>query len=110
MKVIDKVKKAKLNNILKEIIVVDDFSTDNTRNILKNQRQVKKIKLKAKRFDFEPEIISKILKNDYKIKEVDISFLGRKFKEGKKTTWKDGLKALFYLIIANHTNIRIFSL
>ena len=56
------------------------------------------MKLKAKRFDFEPEITSKILKRGYKITEVPIGFVGRKFNEGKKITWKDGVKALYYLI------------
>jgi len=59
---------------------------------------IKNMKLKAKRFDFEPEITAKILKRKYKIKEVQISFAGRKFKEGKKITWRDGIAALFYLI------------
>jgi len=59
---------------------------------------IKDMKLKAKRFDFEPEITAKILKKGYKIKEVPIDFVGRKFKEGKKITWKDGVKALLYLI------------
>lgn len=35
-KVIDKVKKTKLKNIKKEIIIVDNFSEDGTRDILKN--------------------------------------------------------------------------
>ena len=56
------------------------------------------MKLRAKRFDFEPEITAKILKKGYKIKEVPIDFVGRKFNEGKKITWKDGVKALLYLI------------
>ena len=56
------------------------------------------LNLKAKRFDFEPEVTAKILKKGYNIKEVPINFTGRKFEEGKKITWKDGLKALFYLI------------
>ena len=56
------------------------------------------IRLKAKRFDFEPEITAKMLKRGYKIKEVPIDFLARKFDEGKKITWRDGLKALYYLI------------
>jgi len=55
------------------------------------------IKLRASRFDFEPEITAKILKKGYKIKEVPINFMGRKFSEGKKITWKDGVKALYYL-------------
>jgi len=59
---------------------------------------IENIDLKAKRFDFEPEITAKILKNGYKIKEVPISFVGRKFNEGKKITWMDGLKALYYLL------------
>ena len=54
--------------------------------------------LKAKRFDFEPEITAKILKKGYKIVEVPIDFMGRKFSEGKKITWKDGVKALLCLI------------
>lgn len=59
---------------------------------------VKEINLKSKRFDFEPEITAKILKKGYKIYEVPISFAGRKFKEGKKITWLDGIKAVYYLI------------
>ena len=209
LKVLDKVKKVKLDNITKEIILVDDFSTDGTKNILSELRDsslkiffhqknhgkgaairtalkhatgdiimiqdadleydpaeyprllepiienetkvvygsrleairkniknmyklhyigntfltlmtnllfgakitdmetcykvfrkevIKDMKLKAKRFDFEPEITAKILKKGYKIKEVPINFIGRKFDEGKKITWKDGIKALYYLI------------
>ncbi len=59
---------------------------------------IKNIKLRAARFDFEPEITAKILKQGYKIIEVPISFHGRKFDEGKKITWRDGILALFYLI------------
>jgi len=56
------------------------------------------IKLSAKRFDFEPEITAKILKKGYKIYEVPISFAGRKFDEGKKISWLDGVKAVYYLV------------
>ena len=56
------------------------------------------IKLKATRFDFEPEITAKILKKGYKIKEIPIDFKPRTFNEGKKITWKDGIKAAYYLI------------
>ena len=59
---------------------------------------IKNIKLRARRFDFEPEITAKILKRGYKIKEVPISFNARSFHEGKKITWIDGIKALLYLI------------
>lgn len=59
---------------------------------------IKNIDLRAKRFDFEPEITAKILKKGYKIYEVPISFAGRKFEEGKKITWVDGIKAVYYLV------------
>lgn len=59
---------------------------------------IKNINLRANRFDFEPEITAKILKKGYKIEEVPISFVGRKFNEGKKITWVDGIKAIYYLI------------
>ena len=59
---------------------------------------IKGINLRAKRFDFEPEITAKILKKGFKIHEVPISFAGRKFEEGKKINWTDGVKAVYYLI------------
>lgn len=58
----------------------------------------KNIKLKAKKFDFEPEITAKILKSGYKICEVPITYKSRSMKEGKKIGWKDGLEAAYYLI------------
>lgn len=59
---------------------------------------IKNIKLRARRFDFEPEITAKILKNGYKIKELPIEFNPRSFEEGKKITWRDGIKAAYYLL------------
>jgi len=59
---------------------------------------LKKFTLRAKRFDFEPEITAKILKNGYNILEVPITFKPRSFEEGKKITWRDGLRAGAYLL------------
>lgn len=59
---------------------------------------VKNINIRAKRFDFEPEFTVKVLKKGYQIYEVPISYFGRKFSEGKKLTWKDGIYALLTLI------------
>jgi len=56
------------------------------------------INLKAKRFDFEPEITAKIIKKGYNIYEVPITYHMRSFKEGKKIHWTDGIKALYYLV------------
>ena len=59
---------------------------------------VTRMKIRSHRFDFEPEFTVKILKRGYQIYEVPISYFGRKFSEGKKLTWIDGVIALFTLI------------
>jgi len=59
---------------------------------------IRKLNLKANRFDFEPEITAKIIKNNYKIIEVPINYYGRTHFEGKKITWKDGFNAIWSLI------------
>ena len=59
---------------------------------------IENIKLRSKRFDFEPEITAKILKSGHNIYEVPIIFQARNFDEGKKITWRDGIKALYHLI------------
>lgn len=56
------------------------------------------ITIHAKRFDFEPEFTAKILKSGHQIYEIPISYFGRKFSEGKKLTWRDGVVALWTLI------------
>lgn len=59
---------------------------------------IKNIKLKAKKFDFEPEITAKILRKGYKIYEVPITYKPRKREEGKKLGIRDGIIALFTLL------------
>jgi glycosyltransferase involved in cell wall biosynthesis len=54
--------------------------------------------LRAKRFDVEPELTVKVLQKGYQIYEVPISYFGRKFSEGKKLTWRDGIIALWVLL------------
>lgn len=58
---------------------------------------LKDIFLKEKRFGFDPEITVKVLKRGYRIYEVPVSYSGREFIEGKKITWKDGLRVLWVL-------------
>lgn len=57
------------------------------------------MKLKAKGFEFEPEITSKLLKRGYKIREIPIITTPRGYEEGKKLdTLKDGFRALVTLV------------
>jgi glycosyltransferase involved in cell wall biosynthesis len=61
---------------------------------------VRDIPLRARGFEFEPEITSKVLKRGHRIYEVPISYNGREFEEGKKLNpWREGPKALYYLIL-----------
>jgi glycosyltransferase involved in cell wall biosynthesis len=63
---------------------------------------IKNLQLKEKRFGFEPEITAKIAKiPDIRIFEVGISYYGRTYKEGKKISWKDGLKAIYCIFKYN---------
>jgi dolichol-phosphate mannosyltransferase len=57
------------------------------------------IRLNSKRFDFEPEITAKILKEGYRILEVPIVTIPRGYNQGKKlNTLRDGVIALWTLI------------
>jgi hypothetical protein len=60
---------------------------------------LKSIKLKEKRFGFEPEVTAKISKiPNIRIYEVGISYYGRTFEEGKKINWKDGFRAIYCIL------------
>lgn len=65
---------------------------------------IKKIKLKENRFGFEPEITAKIAKQKLRIYEVGVKYYGRKYSDGKKITWKDGLAAIKCILYYNLFN------
>ncbi|MGZ6346332.1 MAG: glycosyltransferase family 2 protein [Anaerolineales bacterium] len=56
------------------------------------------IKLRANRFDFEPEFTAKILKQNVRIFEVPISFNPRDYSDGKKIKFIDVFPAFWALI------------
>ena len=62
---------------------------------------IKDINLKENRFGFEPEITAKISKKNFRIYEVGVKYYGRKYKDGKKITWKDGFSAIRCIIYYN---------
>lgn len=59
---------------------------------------IKSIPLKSNDFKIEVEITAKILKRNYRIYEVPISYHGRTYEEGKKIGWVDGVKAIMAII------------
>lgn len=63
---------------------------------------IQDIKLKEKRFGFEPEVTAKIARvPKIRIYEVGISYYGRTYEEGKKIGWKDGFRAIYCILKYN---------
>ena len=59
------------------------------------------LELREERFGFEPEVTAKIARGRYRGYEVAISYWGRSYAEGKKITWRDGFKAIWYVVRYN---------
>jgi glycosyltransferase involved in cell wall biosynthesis len=59
---------------------------------------VRSMKLKSDRFGIEPEMTQKIARGGWRVYEVGISYSGRSYEEGKKITWKDGVRALYSIV------------
>jgi hypothetical protein len=59
---------------------------------------IKSITIDQNGFGIEPELTAKIAKKHCRIYEVDISYYGRSYGEGKKITRKDGIKALYVIV------------
>jgi glycosyltransferase involved in cell wall biosynthesis len=49
-------------------------------------------------FDFEVEVTAKLFKRGFRVYEIPITYTGRTYEEGKKITWRDGLRAIFALL------------
>jgi glycosyltransferase involved in cell wall biosynthesis len=71
---------------------------------------IQSIKLEQNRFGFEPEVTVKIARMKLRIYEVGISYYGRTYEEGKKISWRDGVKALWcilrYTITTPHSTFK----
>jgi glycosyltransferase involved in cell wall biosynthesis len=63
---------------------------------------IQSLKIQENRFGFEPEIVAKVRRvKDIRIYEVPIAYYGRTYAEGKKISWKDGVRALWCIIKYN---------
>ena len=75
-----------------------NFSDTQTCYKLIKKEIFESLKLTEKGFGIESEITMKISKLNLNVYEVGISYSGRKFEEGKKIRFKDGLRALFVIL------------
>jgi glycosyltransferase involved in cell wall biosynthesis len=63
---------------------------------------IQNLNLEANRFGIEVELTAKIAKaRQLRIYETPISYNPRKYNEGKKITWKDGVSALYHILKFN---------
>ena len=64
---------------------------------------LEQINIEENRFGFEPEITAKIahIRPRIRIYEVGISYNGRTYEEGKKITWRDGVRAIYAIVKYN---------
>jgi glycosyltransferase involved in cell wall biosynthesis len=59
---------------------------------------LRSLDLREDRFGFEPEVTAKVCRRKLRIYEVPIAYYGRTYAEGKKITWRDGVKAAWVLL------------
>lgn len=62
---------------------------------------LKQLRLRARRFDIEPELVIKSARLGVRIYEVPISYHGRTYAEGKKIGWRDGMAAFWHILKYN---------
>lgn len=80
-------------------ILYDSILTDMETGYKVFRREViEGMKIRSKRFNFEPEFTAKILKRKYRIFEVPITFNPRDYAEGKKIKLKDAFEAVWALV------------
>ena len=60
---------------------------------------VRSFRLASDDFRFEPEVTARVLRTPgVRLYEIPIPYYGRSYDEGKKITWRDGLKAVWALV------------
>ncbi len=64
------------------------------------KKLVDSIKIKTNNFDYDNELVCKILKRGYKIVDVPIRYYPRDYEAGKKINWKHGFLILWTIIKA----------
>ena len=59
---------------------------------------LRSLDLRSDDFGIEPEITAKVCKRKLRIYELPVAYYGRTYAEGKKITWRDGVKAVRVLL------------
>ncbi len=62
---------------------------------------IQDFEIRENRFGVEPEITARIAHRGYRIYEVGVSYAGRTYAEGKKISWRDGVRAIWCILKYN---------
>jgi glycosyltransferase involved in cell wall biosynthesis len=91
----------KLLTLLSNIFTDLNLTDMETGYKLFRREVLQRIHLEQNRFGFEPEVTAKIARLRVRLYEVGISYAGRTYEEGKKITWKDGVRAVWCILKYN---------
>ena len=62
---------------------------------------MKSLPLTSDRFGLEPELTARLAQSGARVYEVNVSYNGRTYAEGKKIGWKDGVAAIWHILRYN---------
>jgi glycosyltransferase involved in cell wall biosynthesis len=62
---------------------------------------MKRLPLTTNRFGFEPELTARLAQAHARIYEMQITYSGRTYAEGKKIGWRDGVAAIWHILRFN---------
>lgn len=88
----------KLLTLVANILYFNGITDESTCYKMVRTDLMKSLKLECKRFEFCPELVAKLGRNNIKIYEIPIAYYPRKFEEGKKIRWIDGVEAIWALL------------
>ena len=88
----------KINSLIFNIFFSQSLSDIHCGLKILHRNVIDKINLSVNDFGIEIDLASQIVRNNFFIYEFGVSYYFRSKSQGKKITWLDGLKSLYYLI------------
>ena len=88
----------KINSLIFNIFFSQSLSDVHCGLKILHRSVIENIKLSVNDFGIEIDLASQIVRNNFFIYEFGVSYFFRSKAQGKKITWIDGLKSIYYLI------------
>ncbi|RKX17991.1 MAG: glycosyltransferase family 2 protein, partial [Candidatus Zixiibacteriota bacterium] len=99
----------KLLTLVARLLYFNGITDESTCYKMVSTDLMKSLKLECERFEFCPEVVAKLGRNGIKIFEIPIAYYPRKFEEGKKIRWIDGVEAIWCLLKYRFKSVPKFS-